>query len=134
MDVSLEDEREIHAVLVRYATGIDRRDWELFVTCFTADFAGDYGSFGAWTSAQAITQSMREMHAPLGPTLHRLTNVAISKHGSVVTSRSYVDALLAPVDAGGESHQGIGYYDDEWQRTDSGWRIRRRKFTLLRFI
>ncbi len=36
--VSIEDERSIIAVLLRYATGIDTRDWNLFRTCFSEDF------------------------------------------------------------------------------------------------
>ena len=39
---------EISAVLVRYASGIDRREWDLFRSCFTPDCAIDYGEIGAW--------------------------------------------------------------------------------------
>lgn len=121
-------------MLLRYASGIDQRNWSELVTCFTEDFDGDYGSFGTWRGAQQITQFMSEVHAPMGPTLHRLTNIDIRQHDSKVVSRTYVDALLMPPDAGGEPHQGIGYYDDEWRKTDAGWRIRRRKFTLVRLL
>jgi 3-phenylpropionate/cinnamic acid dioxygenase small subunit len=31
------DEREITALLTRYATGIDTRDWPLFEACFAED-------------------------------------------------------------------------------------------------
>jgi hypothetical protein len=133
MDLSPQDEREIHAVLMRYATGIDRRDWAQFATCFTEDFAGDYGSFGSWTGVQAITQFMREAHAAVGATLHRLSNITIRSNESRVVSRTYVDAVLMPGDAGGTAHQGIGYYDDEWRKTSAGWQIGRRRFTLVRF-
>jgi hypothetical protein len=34
----------------------------------------------------------------------------------------------------GEPRQGIGYYDDEWSKTSDGWKIRRRRFTLIRLI
>ena len=120
-------------MLVRYATGIDRRDWAQFASCFTDDFAGDYGAFGSWTGAQSITQAMREAHAALGATLHRLSNITIRKDKSGVVSRTYVDALLMPGEAGGAVHQGIGYYDDEWRKTAAGWQIGRRRFTLVRF-
>ena len=132
--LSAEDEREIGAVLVRYGTGIDRRDWDLFESCFSDDFVGDYGSFGSWRGPAAITQYMREAHAPLGATLHRLSNIAISGDGAGVRSCSYVDALLMPGEGGGEPHQGIGYYDDEWRRSAAGWQIRRRLFSLVRFL
>jgi 3-phenylpropionate/cinnamic acid dioxygenase small subunit len=133
MELSPQDEREIGAVLVRYASGIDRRDWAQLASCFTADCAGDYGSFGSWTGAQAITQFMREAHAAVGATLHRLSNITIGGEQSRVVSRSYVDALLMPGEAGGVAHQGIGYYDDEWRRTEAGWQIAQRRFTLVSF-
>ena len=35
-------EQDIAEVIVRYATGIDTRDWDLFRTCFTDDVQADY--------------------------------------------------------------------------------------------
>ena len=43
-----EDRQDISEVLVRYATGIDRRDWPLFRTVFTDDCELDYGEIGTW--------------------------------------------------------------------------------------
>jgi len=37
---------DVADVLVRYATGIDQRDWALFRTCFTEDCEADYGGIG----------------------------------------------------------------------------------------
>ena len=52
-------DREVRAavtdVLVRYASGIDRRDWDLFRTCFTDDCEADYGEIGVWHGADVIT-------------------------------------------------------------------------------
>lgn len=44
----MSDIEQITAVLVRYATGIDSRDWNLFRTCFTEDCRLDYGPLGSW--------------------------------------------------------------------------------------
>ncbi|MCK9921556.1 nuclear transport factor 2 family protein [Frankia sp. AgPm24] len=42
--MSEHEQREAIAdVLLRYAVGIDRRDWDLFRTCFTDSCALDYG-------------------------------------------------------------------------------------------
>jgi len=38
------DHELITDVLVRYATGIDTKDWTLFRTCFTNDVSADYGT------------------------------------------------------------------------------------------
>jgi hypothetical protein len=42
-----EDQRDIADVVLRYATGIDRRDWPLFRTVFTDDCELDYGKVGS---------------------------------------------------------------------------------------
>lgn len=129
--VSAQDERAITAVLIAYAAGIDQRDWPLLQSCFTVDCEVDYGDFGNWHGAAAITAFMKEAHAICGPTLHRISNIDIRSNGSGVCVRSYVDALLMPQVAGGPVHRGIGYYDDRFVRTGSGWQIARRQFNAV---
>jgi 3-phenylpropionate/cinnamic acid dioxygenase small subunit len=129
-------DHEVHAgvtdVLVRYATGIDRRDWVLFRSCFTADCEADYGDIGGWHGADAITTWMERAHAACGYSLHRITNVVVSPGpGSGVVARSYVDALVL----GPDNQMGsrvTGFYDDELVPTDDGWKIARRRFTPVR--
>jgi SnoaL-like domain len=43
-----DDRQDIFDVLIRYATGIDRRDWSLFRAVFTDDCILDYGEIGVW--------------------------------------------------------------------------------------
>ena len=66
-------------MLLRYATGVDQRDWELFRTCFTDDCDADYGSIGHWHSGDEITEWMRVAHEPAGHTMHRITNVVVDR-------------------------------------------------------
>ena len=129
--LSAQDERAICAVLIAYATGIDQRDWGLFHSLFTADCDADYGSFGTWHGANAITEYMKQAHANLGKTLHRINNIDISTIDGRVQTRCYVDALLSPMNEGGPMHRGIGYYDDQFTRTANGWQIARRAFHAL---
>jgi hypothetical protein len=128
------DEREITALLTRYATGIDTRDWPLFEACFAEDARTDYGNFGKWTSAAQISDFMQRAHAEVGHTLHRLSNFTIAAQGEGAAARCYVDALLMPLATGGQVHRGIGYYDDELVRTERGWRIKRRRFTAVQIL
>jgi hypothetical protein len=128
------DEREIAALLTRYATGIDRRDWAMFEACFTDDAHTDYGTFGRWSSAAQITGFMRQAHSALGHTLHRLSNIVISVQGQSATARAYVDALLMPGAAGGDVHRAAGFYDDELLKTEHGWRISCRRFTAVQTL
>jgi 3-phenylpropionate/cinnamic acid dioxygenase small subunit len=126
-----DDRQDISDLLVRYATGIDRRDWPLFRTVFTDDCELDYGEIGNWHGAGAVTDFMEQVHALAGHTLHRLTNHAITVDGDNATARTYIDGLIMA----GDNNSGvnaIGFYDDEIVRTAQGWRIARRRYTQVR--
>ena len=123
-----DDERAIVAVLLRYATGIDRRDWALFRSCFSEDFTGIYPGFGTWLGADAITDFMRAAHENLGPTLHRMSNFVIVGSGDAATARSYVDAVLMASTETGAMHRAAGLYEDVLMRSERGWQIARRAF------
>jgi 3-phenylpropionate/cinnamic acid dioxygenase small subunit len=126
-----DDRQDISDLLVRYATGIDRRDWPLFRTVFTDDCELDYGEIGAWQGVDAVTEFMDTTHAMAGHTLHRLSNQAIALDGDKATARTYIDAVIMF----GDNKSGVnawGFYDDEIVRTADGWRIARRRFTQVR--
>lgn len=119
---------DITEVLIRYATGIDSRDWDLFRSCFTEDFQGAYVDIADFDGVDAITEFMIGAHADMGHTLHRLSNIAINLDGDVATARTYVDAMLLMPD-GASGINAIGFYDDELVQTSDGWRISRRAYT-----
>ena len=125
----MSDRRDITDVLVRYATGIDSRDWTLFRTCFTDDARFDYGGIGTWNSPEALTDYMRRSHS--GPSLHRLSNfvIDVETDGEKATSRSYVDAVVMGPRGFGVVNT-FGWYDDELRQTADGWRIAFRRTTL----
>ncbi|HEV7362603.1 MAG TPA: nuclear transport factor 2 family protein [Mycobacterium sp.] len=126
-----DDRQDISDLLVRYATGIDRRDWPLFRTVFTDDCELDYGEIGTWQGVDAVTDFMDTTHAMAGNTLHRLTNQAITLNGDTASARTYVDAVIMF----GDNQSGVnawGFYDDEIVRAADGWRIARRRFTQVR--
>ncbi len=64
-------------LLIRYASGIDGRDWALLRSCFTEDCDADYGEIGHWHGGDEVTKWMAQTHDPLGPTLHRISNVVL---------------------------------------------------------
>jgi 3-phenylpropionate/cinnamic acid dioxygenase small subunit len=124
------DRQAIAELLVRYASGIDRRDWDLLRSCFTEDCVADYGDIGVWSGAEAITTWMEQAHRECGPTLHRITNPVAEVDGDEAHSRCYVDAIVMGAgDASGV--RAVGHYDDELRRTDQGWRISRRGYTMV---
>jgi len=126
-----EDRQDISDVLIRYATGIDRRDWPLFRTVFTDDCELDYGDIGTWHGVDAVTEFMEQSHAMAGDTMHRMSNQVIDVIGDRAKARTYVDGLiLAPDNKSGVN--AVGFYDDDIVRTADSWRIARRSFTPVR--
>jgi 3-phenylpropionate/cinnamic acid dioxygenase small subunit len=126
--MNAEDERAIIAVLVRYATAIDRRDWPLLTSCFTEDVEADYGDIGTWHGRDAIVHHMTQGHAKIGPTLHRITNFVVAGEADEARAVCYVDALLMRFESGGMFRQAHGWYEDRLVRSNEGWKIRSRRF------
>ena len=116
---------------MRYASGIDRRDWDLFRSCFTPDCAVDYGEIGVWNGVEEITAFMVAVHEQCGYTLHRISNVAVERLPDGAQARSYVDAVIMGSD-NRDGVRAIGFYDDRLIYSDSGgWKIARRNFTTV---
>jgi len=117
-------------VLVRYATAVDTRDWNLFRTCFTDDCRIDYGEVGSWRGADEFTAAFQQIHDMCGHSLHRITNHVTWGDSRRVTARSYVDALVMMPD-NKNGTRAAGYYDDELVHIDEGWRIAQRSYTMV---
>ena len=131
--LSHNDKAAITEVLTRYATGIDRRDWKAFRTCFTKDCQADYGPIGVWSNAEDLTAWMENAHKDMGHTLHQLSNTVITGNTALAEARTYVDAVLTAPD-GTTGHRALGFYDDELVFRAKGWKIARRKFTMVFFV
>jgi len=121
-------------VLVRYATAIDTRDWDLLRSCFTDDVAADYGASGRWTDREGIVAFMEGAHAGFGPTNHMLTNFTVRIDGDRARARCSVHAVLAFAADPTAWIDTVGHYEDELVRTSDGWRIAVRTFHPTRMV
>jgi len=128
------DREEISDVLIRYATGIDTKDWALFRTCFTDEVHADYGEIGAWTGVDQITEYMSVTHASMPRTNHMVSNFAIDVDGDAASVTSYVHVVLVVSEDPFTWIDGVGQYADRFVRTSDGWRIRERRYTMTRLI
>jgi 3-phenylpropionate/cinnamic acid dioxygenase small subunit len=127
------DHELVTDVLVRYATGIDTKDWDLFRTCFTHDVRADYGEgVGSWTDVDGITEYMTAMHADMLDTKHMLSNFVITIDGDTASASTYVHAVLVVTDDPLTWYEPVGRYEDHLVRTPDGWRIRERTFHSTR--
>jgi ketosteroid isomerase-like protein len=117
----------IRDVIDRYATALDRRDWDHVRSCFTADCHADYERFGRWTEREAFMEWLETLHRDLGPTLHRITNHQIEVDGDRARATSYLDALLQLPHQDRDLLHVVGKYVDGLVRTEGGWRISDRR-------
>ncbi|OBB45713.1 MULTISPECIES: nuclear transport factor 2 family protein [unclassified Mycobacterium] len=129
------DKAQIAEVLIRYATGIDFKDWKLFRTCWADEVDIDYGDLGTFTDPDAFTTLMEQIHGGMGQTYHRISNIVVDVDADRATARSYVRAVLQAVpDDGGSWIDALGHYDDELVRTADGWRIAKRTTNIARVM
>jgi hypothetical protein len=126
-EVSGEARDAVTDVLVRYATGIDTRDWVLLRSCFTDDCDADYGDIGHWHGGDEITAWMAATHDPLGPSMHRVSNIALSRVEGEIRTRTYVHAMIVLPDR--SCVHAYGFYDDEFVLVSDDPRIGRRRYT-----
>jgi len=131
----LLDRAEISEVQLRYATGLDSRDWPLFRSCFTdeieTDFTSVFGGEPRKVSADRWTEAARRTLSGLTATQHMITNHVITVAGDNATCVAYVQARHFLPNASGDSMQTMfGYYTNRFVRTPVGWRISACKLTL----
>ncbi|WP_166906334.1 nuclear transport factor 2 family protein [Mycobacterium sp. DL440] len=131
----LFDREAITDVQLRYATGVDSRDWQLFRTCFADEVEGDYSSVFGTPPARLSADEFVAMIAPvmtvLTATQHMITNLVITfedeDHANV---DAYVRAIHYNAAADGGTEQTVyGYYTNAFVRTVDGWRISKLKLT-----
>jgi 3-phenylpropionate/cinnamic acid dioxygenase small subunit len=125
-----DDRQQVTDVLVRYATAIDRRDWDLLRTCFIDDCDADYGEYGHWHGGSEIAEWMEKSHVSLGSSIHLITNVALAPMGDAVTACCYIHGVVLTEDRAAAIH-AFGRYDDELVSTPEGWKIARRRYTAV---
>ena len=132
----LIDRAEIVDTVNRYATGIDRCDWEMYRGIFTKTVQYDFSS---WSGAEPGPIEADDWVARVGNTLsafdatqHVLTNHRVFLNGDEATCVAYMAAHHHFVSDTGERqmHSIGGYYTDHLVRTPEGWRIDAVKLTV----
>jgi len=131
----LLDRMEISDTVIRYATGIDMRDWEAYRSCFTEEVEIDFSSFAGGgperLSADRWVRRVRRIVEGFRSTQHISTNHVVRIRGDEATCVSYMVAQhYLPNDQGDNTCTLGGYYTNELVRTPKGWRIRRCKLTV----
>ena len=120
------DRDQIVDALAEVAAALDDRDWGILRARFTTDTHA-YGVHGQ----DALVEQLQAHLGGVGPTQHLLGNHRVTVNGDSARSLTY--GRIHHAGAGpmaGSSYEGMGEYDDDWVRTDAGWRISRRWFEI----
>ena len=117
---TLIDRAEITDLLTRYARAVDRQDWELFRSVFTADARIDYTQVGGIAGdLDTVVGFLEEVMAMFEAMQHLISNIDIDIDGdeAKVTAMVYNPLKLpdTPMWATG------GWYHHELVRTPDGW-------------
>jgi 3-phenylpropionate/cinnamic acid dioxygenase small subunit len=131
----LWDREAVRDVVIRYATGIDRRDWEMYRSCFTNEVEIDFTSWtGGSPNTFAVDQWVELVKRTLSgfiSTQHTSTNHVITIERDKATCVSYMQAQhYFPNDEIEGTYTIGGYYTNNLERTSAGWKIKKCKLTV----
>jgi SnoaL-like domain len=127
----LVDKQQIRDLLMRYARGVDRDDWELVKACFTPDATDDHGVVKG-SIDNLVTQASAAL-APFRGSMHMMCQQYIEVDGD--TARGEVYALTSRIqdaaegDGEEETFSGLRYVD-RYVRKEGEWKIAERVTTL----
>ncbi|HCU99646.1 MAG: hypothetical protein CL897_02500 [Dehalococcoidia bacterium] len=124
------DRQAISDTVLRYATGIDMRDWEAYRSCFTDEVEIDFSSWSGGEpqimQADDWTAAVRAGLSGFQATQHISSNHVINFDSDEATCVSYMQAQhYLPNEEGDNTLTLGGYYTNTLVRTPAGWRIRR---------
>lgn len=103
-------------------------DPEAIADLFTEDGVWDSGSFRPLAQGRQAIIDMMTSCAVIPFTSHNHVTPAIEVQGDTATGKWHGINMTTPPGQGG--HWSIGIYDEDYRRTDAGWRFSRVKFTI----
>ncbi len=120
----LADRLAIGDLLTRYATAVDRRDWDLYRTVFTSDAEIDYTSAGGIAgTVDEVVEFLDSALSGFEMTQHLVSNVDTSVEGDTARVTAMFNNPMRPSD--GDTWFTGGWYHHDLVRTADGWRSRK---------
>ena len=121
---ALEDRIAAEDLLTRYATAVDRRDWEQYRSIFTADAEIDYTSAGGIAgTVDEIVEFLSTSLEMFEMTQHLVSNIDLEVDGdSATVTAMFNNPMRLP---GGDTWFTGGWYHHDLVRTPDGWHSRR---------
>jgi hypothetical protein len=128
----LEDRTQISEQVIKYAMGVDRRDWDMFADCFTDPVYADFSAGGMPAETVARDVLVARISLALNgftATQHISPNHVIEFDArdpdrAICHSYMFAQHLLEGAD-NGDFYLLRGSYTNHMLRTSDGWRIER---------
>ena len=124
----ISDRLELQDLVVRYSTSVDRRDWDLYESLFTADAIIDYTQVGGVRGGpHEVAQWLAQVMPTFAAYQHLVSNVELTIDGDAATGRAMLFNPMGCQTANGVQVALIGlWYNDRFRRTEDGWRFTER--------
>lgn len=124
-----QDRFEIEQALLRYARGVDRKDWALVRSAYHPDAVDNHGAYTG--NVDGFVEWLQKRHEGIEQSLHAISNVMIEfRSADAALVESYYICYQRPyAQQSGQTVQSVavGRYIDRFERRDSRWAISHRK-------
>lgn len=129
------DRQDISDTIMKYATGIDRRNWPLYRSIFADEVEFDFSSFsgtpGTKMKADDWVANVSSLQDGFDATQHVLTNFVYDISGDVAVVDVYMKAEHFLTNSEGDNSVALGgFYTHELRRGEEGWKIHKCKLTV----
>ena len=122
------DVRDIETLKYRYTRCLDLKQWDGFAATMTDDVIASYGERLSFTGRDDVVQFMRTSLGAAIITVHHVHHPEIALDGDTAHGTWYLqDTVLITEQR--MLLRGAAFYDDEYVRTDDGWRIAQTGYT-----
>ena len=119
-------------LFTRSAVGVDRKDWELFRSCFTEDAVIDYTATGGPRHKRDdMVVWMSEVMQQFSGTQHFVLNQEVEIEGDAASGRiGFYNPMPLQLEQGKMFFLVGGWYIDDYTRTSEGWKFAARSEEL----
>lgn len=134
MELLFQDHKDLADKLALWCLSIDTKDLERLSDIFAPDVEWDYGGGTVDTDLENVITRIRTHlieQTFCGATQHNVSNLRIDIEGDEAETHAYFCGAHAGIgEFEGKTLVQWGIYQDFWRRTEAGWRIKKRDYTI----
>jgi ketosteroid isomerase-like protein len=124
---TLEDIEEIRRLRMKYHLYMNEQQFHRIVEVFTEDAVVDFGELSRARGADEIRDLFKRIPRHLSMVKQFIHNHIVDVTGDTATGISFLDARYAQA---GESVMVAAKFDEDYVRTQAGWRVKEMRLGL----